>query len=91
MPAPDARLDAHLTCGANRLCSPLPMTKSASAAIVVLAACLGASALAGPAPWYQWRSKIDGKMVCAQTSLGRGWEPVQGPFRDSHCKYLITK
>jgi hypothetical protein len=41
---------------------------------------------AEPAPWYQWRSKADGKRVCAQTSLGPGWERAAGPFRDSRCE-----
>jgi hypothetical protein len=41
---------------------------------------------AAPAPWYQWRSKADGKRVCAQTSLGPGWDRAAGPFRDSRCE-----
>jgi hypothetical protein len=49
-------------------------------------------ALAGPAPWYLWRSKVDGRMVCAQTSLGPGWERALGPFSDSRCaKRAIVK
>ncbi|WP_313872659.1 hypothetical protein [Rugamonas sp. DEMB1] len=56
-----------------------------------LAAALGlglycASLLAGPAPWYIWRSKVDGARVCHQTPLGPGWEVVAGPYRDSHCE-----
>ncbi|MES2296647.1 MAG: hypothetical protein V4582_06365 [Pseudomonadota bacterium] len=50
---------------------------------VLLAAAAGA--LAVPAPWYQWRSKQDGKLACAQTSPGPGWEKAHGPFKDSHC------
>ena len=53
--------------------------------------CFVAAALAAPAPWYQWRSKVDGKQFCAQTSLGHGWEMASGPFRDSHCKLPIRK
>ncbi|RZI39966.1 hypothetical protein EGT07_26060 [Herbaspirillum sp. HC18] len=42
--------------------------------------------LAGPAPWYLWKSKIDGNAVCAQTSPGDGWRKAAGPFKDAHCK-----
>ena len=45
---------------------------------------------AAPAPWYQWRSKVDGKRACSQTSLGPGWEKAAGPFRDSHCEKRIV-
>ena len=55
-----------------------------------LLACLCAAALAGPAPWYQWRSKVDGKQFCAQTSLGPGWEKAGGPYKDSRCTKLIA-
>ena len=41
---------------------------------------------AAPAPWYQWRSKANGSLVCAQTSLGPGWERASGPYRDAHCE-----
>jgi hypothetical protein len=58
--------------------------------ILTLLACWCAAALAGPAPWFQWRSKINGKQFCAQTSLGPGWEKASGPFKDSHCTKLIT-
>jgi hypothetical protein len=44
---------------------------------------------AAPAPWYQWRSKIDGHLVCAQTPLGPGWEQASGPYRDAHCQKPI--
>jgi hypothetical protein len=50
-----------------------------------LLACICVAAVAGPAPWYKWRSKTDGKQVCHQTPLGQGWEKASGPFRDSHC------
>ncbi|WP_156116571.1 hypothetical protein [Massilia sp. 9096] len=45
---------------------------------------------AAPAPWYQWRSKIDARLVCAQTSLGPGWEQASGPYRDAHCERRIV-
>lgn len=47
---------------------------------------LPATTDAGPAPWYQWRSKLTGKLVCSQTPLGPGWEQARGPYRDAHCE-----
>lgn len=49
-----------------------------------------AAALAGPAPWYLWRSKFDGRQFCAQSSLGPGWERASGPYTDSHCEKRAT-
>ena len=52
-------------------------------------ACLCAMACgalpAAPAPWFEWRSKIDGALVCTQTTPGPGWDKARGPFSDSHC------
>ncbi|WP_332878713.1 hypothetical protein [Massilia sp. S19_KUP03_FR1] len=45
---------------------------------------------AAPAPWYQWRSKVDGKQTCSQTPLGPGWEKAAGPFSDSRCEKRIV-
>jgi hypothetical protein len=59
------------------------------AALIALAC---ATAAAAPAPWFKWRSKADGKQVCAQTALGPGWEKAAGPYRDSHCeKRMLAK
>ena len=44
---------------------------------------------AGPAPWFKWRSKIDGYLTCSQTPLGPGWEKDSGPYRDSRCTKLV--
>jgi hypothetical protein len=55
-----------------------------------LLACCTAAAVAAPAPWFQWRSKVDGKQFCAQTSLGHGWEKAAGPFKDSRCTKLVA-
>ncbi|NML61986.1 hypothetical protein HHL21_13035 [Massilia sp. RP-1-19] len=55
-----------------------------------LAASLAVVALAAPASWFQWRSKLDGKLVCSQTPLGPGWAKATGPYRDSHCTKLIA-
>lgn len=78
---------------ARRIPRPQPAAMPAAAvplaaALLALALALGVgvgAAQAAPAPWYQWRSKIDGAMVCAQTPLGPGWERAGGPYRDSHC------
>ena len=53
-----------------------------------LLACISVAAVAGPAPWFKWRSKVDGKQFCSQTPLGQGWEKASGPFKDSHCTKL---
>ena len=58
--------------------------------ITALIASMAATALAAPASWFQWRSKLDGKLVCSQTPLGAGWEKATGPYRDSHCAKLIA-
>lgn len=47
------------------------------------------AALADPAPWYQWRSKVDGKVFCAQTSPGEGWERLAQAYRDARCERAI--
>lgn len=58
--------------------------------ILLIAGVLAASlAQAGPAPWYQWRSKADGQMACSQTSLGPGWVKFSGPYRDARCEFRI--
>ncbi|MGB4467456.1 MAG: hypothetical protein WBH99_07940 [Azovibrio sp.] len=43
-------------------------------------------ALAAPAPYYLWMSKIDGSRVCSQAYLGEGWQRMGGPFQDSRCR-----
>jgi hypothetical protein len=55
-----------------------------------LIAGLCGSLAAAPAPWFKWRSKLDGKQFCAQTSLGHGWEKASGPYQDSHCEKLLA-
>jgi hypothetical protein len=47
---------------------------------------LAATALAKPAPWYRWSSKLSGQTVCSQHSPGDGWEKSGGPFRDARCE-----
>jgi hypothetical protein len=60
--------------------------KMISAAFLLAVSC---GAYADPAPWYQWRSKFDGKSVCAQTMPTQGWEKARGPYKDSHCEKLM--
>ena len=51
-------------------------------------------ASAAPAPWYYWRSKVDGARVCAQTSPGPGWErdspAYEGPGCQPRRKVLVV-
>ncbi|MGP1629385.1 MAG: hypothetical protein ACTS5V_05545 [Giesbergeria sp.] len=42
-------------------------------------------ALAAPAPWYYWRSKVDGVRICAQISPGPGWDRDGGPYEGPGC------
>lgn len=51
---------------------------------LLAAVCL--QAIAGPAPWYRWRSKVENVVACAQTTLGPGWERTTGPYKDSRCE-----
>jgi len=68
----------------------MPFRLSLSACLFLSAFSLLAASItqsiAGPAPWYQWRSKVDGRLSCSQIPLGPGWERAAGPFRDSHCE-----
>jgi hypothetical protein len=52
---------------------------------------LAAAVNAQPAPWYKWRSKVNGQLVCSQTSPGKGWERDSGPYTDSRCDTLVKK
>lgn len=54
--------------------------------VITLLGLLATEALAEPAAYWRWRSQLDGKEFCAQTSPGRGWTQVAGPFRDLQCR-----
>ncbi|TWI53337.1 hypothetical protein IQ22_02551 [Pseudomonas duriflava] len=43
---------------------------------------------AAPAPFFKWRSTLDGQVVCRQVSPGSAWERIAGPFRDLQCHEL---
>lgn len=66
----------------------------AAAAVVLTLSAQGAAAGAAPAPWYYWRSKVDGVRICAQTSPGPGWErdseAYEGPGCQPRRKVLIV-
>lgn len=40
---------------------------------------------AAPAPWYLWRSQLDGALSCQQFSPGQAWSLDDGPFADPAC------
>jgi len=53
--------------------------------LVLLLLCAGL-AWAAPAPYYKWQSKVDGSVICRQSSPGEGWERLDGrPYRDLNC------
>ncbi len=58
--------------------------------IAVLLVLASGALTAEPAPWWKWRSKLDGSLVCSQTPLGEGWTRAYGPFRDGRCEKLIV-
>lgn len=81
----------------DSLAHPASHRRRSSVARLVLTAWLLWLALpvhAGPAPWYYWRSKVDGARVCAQTSPGPGWErdspPYEGPGCQPRTKVIVV-
>ncbi|GGH51007.1 hypothetical protein GCM10010975_04310 [Comamonas phosphati] len=46
--------------------------------------------LATPAPWYLWRSQLDGALTCQQFSPGQAWSQYDGPFADLACQKRMT-
>ena len=66
---------------------PSHIPRRAAAVLVAWSLAFAASAvLAAPAPWYYWRSKVDGARVCAQTSPGPGWERDSPAFDGPGCQ-----
>lgn len=49
-----------------------------------LAAAIALPARAASAPWFKWRSKLNGTVVCAQVMHGE-WIKAEGPFKDARC------
>lgn len=46
------------------------------------------NAVARPAAWYWWSSRLGGQRICAQTAPAKGWLRAGGPFADSRCSDL---
>jgi hypothetical protein len=65
------------------LCLPMPFARRHWFALVWLTSLL---VQAAPAPWYHWRSLVDGSRVCAQTSPGQGWERDSAAFDGPGCQ-----
>lgn len=57
--------------------------------LVAVALAAVGTALARPAWWYLYQSRIDGQRSCSQTPLGEGWTQIAGPFKDAHCEKLV--
>ena len=82
--------------GETRWMLRLPMSFAPRLSCALFALVLLAPLLvqAAPAPWYYWRSLVDGQRVCAQTSPGPGWErdsaPHEGPGCQPRRKVLVV-
>lgn len=72
------------------LCLPMPFASRLSCVLCALFALLVLLApllvQAAPAPWYYWRSLVDGQRVCAQTSPGPAWEQDSAPHEGPGCQ-----
>jgi hypothetical protein len=44
-----------------------------------------ANVFAQAAPFWLWKSRLDGRLFCAQVVRGGGWDKIDGPFRDARC------
>ncbi len=69
-----------------RFCLPRCWLRRAAAGLAAALALGSSAALAAPAPWYWWRSQVDGARVCAQTSPGPGWQQDSAPFDGPGCR-----
>jgi hypothetical protein len=55
-------------------------------AVLLLLALVCSAAFAAGAPWYKWRNRVDGTILCLQISPGETWYKYQGPFMESQCR-----
>ena len=55
--------------------------------VALMAMLLCTAVVAAPAPWFLWRSALNGKLFCSQVPPGDGWEKADGPFKDARCKH----
>jgi hypothetical protein len=62
-----------------------PMKKRAIGGALCLLSLTSPLALAAPAPWFKWKSQLDGKIACLQVSPGEGWMRENGPYPDARC------
>lgn len=63
-----------------------PAAGNARAGLAFAAVAFSALLQAAPAPWYFWRSKVDGARVCAQVSPGHGWVRDSAAFDGAGCQ-----
>jgi hypothetical protein len=63
----------------------MPVASRSLLALALLAP-LMPPAQAAPAPWYYWRSTLDGARACAQTSPGPGWQRDSAAFAGPGCQ-----
>ncbi|MCE3261281.1 MAG: hypothetical protein K0R43_360 [Pseudoduganella sp.] len=63
--------------------------KRRTALLLAVATLATGAALARPAWWYLYQSRLDGQRACSQTPLGEGWTQIAGPFKDAHCEKLV--
>ncbi|WP_440107599.1 hypothetical protein [Acidovorax sp. BL-A-41-H1] len=61
-------------------------SRVAATAIALAGWSLAFAVSAAPAPWYYWRSTVDGARVCAQVSPGPGWERDSAPYEGPGCQ-----
>ena len=69
----------------------LPFARTRGVRVPMRAAALWLSlaslpTLAAPAPWYYWRSTVDGARVCAQASPGDGWTLDSAAYDGPGCQ-----
>ena len=66
---------------------PMPFASRLWCALFALLVLLAPLLLqAAPAPWYYWRSQVDGQRICAQTSPGVGWTRDSDAFEGPGCQ-----
>nr|WP_316640083.1 hypothetical protein [uncultured Roseateles sp.] len=62
------------------------MPRPARPLLLIVLTGLAGTLLAASAPWYQWRSQLNGELYCTQLRPGEGWQLADGPFRDAGCQ-----
>ena len=69
------------------LCLSMPIAPRLPCALFALVVLLAPLLVqAAPAPWYYWRSLVDGQRVCAQISPGPGWEQDSAAYEGPGCQ-----